>query len=201
MGSELRAELYYVLSAALKEPDEDFAREVANGSLAGYLCSAFAERSIPAENPDALQLPAQQLSLEYQQLFGCTGNPRLIPVESFYRTWSLDPDCQNLIAKQTGYLMGDAAVHIQRLYQNLQIVIPPQYQSCPDHLCLELELMGLLCEHHDYREQHKFLLDHLLWVKELAKECQKLDLTGFYPVIITAVSCLIAQDKEFLENN
>ena len=199
MGSELRAELYYVLSAALKEPDEDFAREVANGSLAGCLRSAFAELDIPAENPAALQLPAQQLSLEYRQLFGCTGNRRLVPVESFYRPWSLDPDCQNLIAKQTGYLMGDAAVHMQRLYRNLQITTPPQYQSCPDHLCLELELMGLLCEHQDYREQRKFLLDHLLWVKDLAKDCQKLALTGFYPAIINAVSRFIAQDREFLE--
>jgi len=86
----------------------------------------------------------------------------VLPVESLYKPWSTIVD--GGIGSNTGYYLGDHALHIIALCENLQIGIPERFSATPDHLSLLLELLAFLEENARPADVRGFITDHLDWL-------------------------------------
>jgi TorA maturation chaperone TorD len=197
------AGLFAQLSEFFKEPTEEFAGDVASGRLLEYFKEIFLG---PADFP--LSHPLTQgilmsgdvhaaLKEQYRRLFLGPTPPYIVPVESIYKKWSNDPECNLPIAGEKGYLMGDPAIDMIRRYQAHDMVIPDKYVSMPDHIALELEYMSFLCESGDIESQREFLLNHLDWIEELAKDIKDLDGNNFYSIGAEITAFVIARPLGF----
>ena len=146
---QARITICQILSEILKEPSPELISDLP--AMTAALREAFAalEYNIPlAYYQDWPQLAGEQSDLQrhYFDSFFYPNAMRVVPVESIYRQWTFDETAQVPFAKEKGYLMSDAALHMKKLYEQMGLVIPAEYQSSPDHLCLELEFTALLLE-------------------------------------------------------
>jgi TorA maturation chaperone TorD len=92
----------------------------------------------------------------------------VVPVESLYRTWTRryarrQGACA-IFDKGKGFYGGDAADHMSSLYRSLGIVLDGPDGLQPDHLVLQLDFLGLLCEHGRSRDKAVFIDEHLSWL-------------------------------------
>lgn len=85
-----------------------------------------------------------------------------LPVESLYKQWTQLEG--NAFGAQRGLFLGDAARHVRALYEALDIQVPAQFASMPDHLTLELELLSMLLEVGNLEAAREFARDHLDWL-------------------------------------
>ena len=67
-----------------------------------------------------------------------------MPVESLYKPWTSLPGSQ--FGGARGLYLGDAARHVQALYEALKVEIPKRFAAMPDHLSLLCELLALYME-------------------------------------------------------
>ena len=188
---EYRIAIYHILADALKEPAEDFVEE--QQKITDFLYTAFQALQYPI-NCEFYQLwptlasDRSALKNDYRLSFLYPTVNRVLPVESIYRQWTFDNTSEMPFAKEKGYLMSDFALHVQALYTQYQLIIPEEYTSMPDHLCLELEFCAFLIENESREHQNIFINEHLSWVEELNQDAVKQDIPLFYRQVIQVIT-------------
>lgn len=193
-----RTGLYDVLAELAKEPDAGLARELP--AMTAYLIDSFAALDYPLP-PGALEDWLQVKSLErlqadYTRSFVFPPETRVVPVESVYRQWTFDPTVQLPFAREKGYLMSDAALHMQALYEGYGLTIPASMKATPDHLCLELEFASLLLTNGTADRYPIFLREHLDWVDELCREAEEKAIPSFYRQLLNVTARFLGCERE-----
>jgi TorA maturation chaperone TorD len=129
-----RGDCFKLLAAAFYEPDKNlFLAERLAENLAGLLtacqcpkaatAAAYLRAGLEESTPD-------ELRVEYARLF----------VGPFAL---LAPPYGSVYLEQSGRLMGDSTLAVQRLYREAGLV--QEIQEAPDHIALELEFLHYLC--------------------------------------------------------
>jgi TorA maturation chaperone TorD len=191
-----------LISEGFKIPSENFVKEWKSPELTKYFYEVFKSLAynIPLANYEGLAQAvkdiAEQRNLYYQSLEG-----KLLPVESIYRQWTFDRTAEVPFAKEKGYLMSDAALHMNALYQQYGLEIPEDYSGMPDHLCLEFEFMAFLVENETLEKQTLFLNEHLDWLEEFYQTAVEKGITGFYAILLKLAIAFTAKEREFLQKS
>lgn len=183
----LRREIYLLLSEAYKPPTEEFVAE--QRKLVRFLSQAMKELNycLPSEwyeNWPALLPDLASATAAYRQSFLFPDHSRVVPVESIYRRWTSDASAEVPFAAEKGLLLSDHALHMRDLYEAFGIKIPAEFESMPDHLCLELEFAALLLEHTEEAKYAIFLAEHLNWLDDLVAEAEQKGIPDYYRQLI-----------------
>lgn len=88
----------------------------------------------------------------------------VLPVESLYKRWSEREG--NAFGAARGLYLGDSARHMMALYQELELEVPQEFASMPDHLSLELEVLALFLEAGNHAAARTFAAEHLDWLAD-----------------------------------
>ena len=193
----LRRNIYLLLSEAFKQPTEAFIAE--QPAMVDFLAQAFQEigYDLPAalyENWPALLPDLATATAAYRQSFVFPGHSRVLPVESVYRRWTSDASAEVPFAAEKGLLLSDHALHMKDLYEAFGISLPTEYESMPDHLCLELEFAALLLEHDAETKYGVFIAEHLNWLDDLVAEAEQKELPDYYRQLIRLTAQFLAQE-------
>jgi TorA maturation chaperone TorD len=191
----LRREVYLLLSEAYKQPTEAFVAE--QPAMVDFLAQAFQQLNyaLPAalyENWPALLPELPTAVAAYRQTFLFPVQSRIVPVESIYRRWTVDASAEVPFAADKGLLLSDHGLHMRALYDSFGIMIPVEFQSMPDHLCLELEFAALLLEQQAEEQHHLFLAEHLNWLDELADDAEDQAIPAYYLQLIKLTAQFLA---------
>ncbi len=194
-----------ILSSLFSPPDQGMVEQLSQGHLHAffkrYIQSWEGEieilKGFLTQNPPQIFL--KDLKEEYHRLFSDTGNERISLVESFYKPWTQDPHCPLPFAKETGYLMGDSAIHLSTLFQHCGMEVAEPFKGMPDHVVIELEFLSYLYQEAGDREIKRFIEDHLDWISFL-KDCFKQAYAHpFYISLIEVLDLFIDLEKRRLE--
>ena len=193
----LRRDIYLLLSEAFKQPTEAFIAE--QPAMVDFLAQAFLEigYDLPAalyEDWPALLPDLATASAAYRQSFVFPVHSRVLPVESVYRRWTSDASAEVPFAAEKGLLLSDHALHMKDLYEAFGISLPAEYESMPDHLCLELEFAALLLEHQETEKFALFLTEHLDWLEDLVAEAEQKEIPDYYLQLIKLTAQFLAQE-------
>ena len=193
----LRRDIYLLLSEAFKQPTEAFIAE--QPAMIDFLAQTFQEigYDLPAalyENWPALLPDLATATAAYRQSFVFPVHSRVLPVESVYRRWTSDASAEVPFAAEKGLLLSDHALHMKDLYEAFGISLPTEYESMPDHLCLELEFAALLLEHHQEEKYALFLAEHLDWLDDLVAEAEQKAVPDYYRQLIKLTAQFLAQE-------
>ncbi|MDR7867553.1 MAG: molecular chaperone TorD family protein [Sporomusaceae bacterium] len=139
------------------------------------------------------------LARAYNQSFIFPPERRVVPVESVYRQWTADSSAQVPFAKEKGYLMSDAALHMKALYEKYGLELPPDFGATPDHLGLELEFAAFLLANETAERQAIFWREHLDWVDELSAEAEKTGIPLFYRQVLRVIAVFLRADRKSYE--
>ena len=185
--NSLRPEVYLLLSEVFKQPTEQFIAE--QPPMVDFLARSFQQlgHDWPGdlyENWPALLPDLPSATAAYRQSFLFPVNSRVLPVESVYRRWTSDASAEVPFAAEKGLLLSDHALHMKDLYQTFGITIPEEYESMPDHLCLELEFAALLLEHDAETKYGVFIAEHLNWLDDLVAEAEQKEVPDYYLQLI-----------------
>jgi len=191
----LRREVYLLLSEAYKQPTEAFVTE--QPAMVDFLAQAFQKLGydLPAalyENWPVLLPDLSTAVAAYRQTFLFPVQSRIVPVESIYRRWTVDASAEVPFAADKGLLLSDHGLHMRALYDSFGIMIPVEFQSMPDHLCLELEFAALLLEQQAEEQHHLFLAEHLNWLDELADDAENQAIPAYYLQLIKLTAQFLA---------
>lgn len=183
----MRCEVYLLLSEAHKQPTAEFIED--QPAIVKFLTKAFRELeyNLPAtlyDNWPTIASDLESLAFAYRQSFIFPVDSRIVPVESIYRQWTYDTTAEVPFAREKGLLMSDHALHIKTLYDAYGITIPSEYQSMPDHICLELEFAAFLLEQQATEQYFIFIREHLNWLDELAKDAEKQGIPDYYHQLV-----------------
>jgi hypothetical protein len=88
----------------------------------------------------------------------------VLPVESLYRRWTTQKSASLPFAHQTGLYGGDPAAHMASLLEKFELAPAASVALPPDHLAIELELLGLLSRYGSTADLCQFIDDHLSWI-------------------------------------
>lgn len=193
----LRAEVYLLLSEALKKPVVEFVNE--QKDIVHFLTNAFSELGYKIPPDLYCQWPSLAdtlavLTAAYQQSFTYPVHSRVVPVESIYRRWTQDTTAELPLAGEKGHLMSDYALHMNTLYNAFGLAIPGEYQAMPDHLCLELEFASYLLLHEPPDRYRNFLTEHLNWVDELCLDAEKQQIPLYYRQVIQVTAQFLSEE-------
>ena len=193
----LRRDIYLLLSEAFKQPTEAFIAE--QPAMVDFLAQAFQEIGYDLaaalyENWPALLPDLATATAAYRQSFVFPVHARVLPVESVYRRWTSDASAEVPFAAEKGLLLSDHALHMKDLYEAFGISLPAEYESMPDHLCLELEFAALLLEHHQEEKYSLFLAEHLDWLDDLIAEAEQKELPDYYRQLIRLTAQFLAKE-------
>ena len=193
----LRREVYLLLSEAYKQPTEAFVAE--QPAMSRFLAQAFQKLGydLPAalyENWPAFLTELATATAAYRQSFVFPVHSRVLPVESIYRRWTTDASAEVPFAAEKGLLLSDHALHMKDLYEAFGISLPAEYESMPDHLCLELEFAALLLEQPQEEKYALFLAEHLDWLDDLVAEAEQKAVPDYYRQLIKLTAQFLAQE-------
>lgn len=197
-----RIGLYNLFAEFFKEPTADLLNELPD--IVVFLQDSFAilHYDIPYERYlhwKTSFADFSELQQSYTESFQYPNVSRIVPVESIYRQWTYDKAAEVAFAKEKGYLMSDAALHMQALYNQFNIEIPNEYLVMPDHLCLELEFAALLLEQIAEDRYAVFISEHLTWLQEMLEDAQKKSIPKFYQEVIAVLSQFVDYELEQFE--
>jgi TorA-specific chaperone len=134
-------------------------------------CAAGARRMLSALNVEgSAAAVARQLAAAFTQLFDGSGGSRTVsPYESAHISIS-------------GRLFQAPSSDMEKLLRQSDVSTGHAFCEPPDHLSIELALLGrLLRDDADRQAQTALLDDHLLvWAPAFAERCRDYDPTGFY---------------------
>lgn len=180
---QYRAETFAQLSEFFKEPGPGFLADVAASRVAVFFRERVRTLGLDPVLCDGLVQEgdvAADLAGDYRRLFSGPLPPYVVPVESIYKKWTSDPECQLPLAGQKGYLMGDPALDMLERYRVAGIALPAEFISMPDHIALQLEYLAHLYREGDDKAAAAFLDRHLDWLGDLVAEIESLGSPGFY---------------------
>lgn len=195
--NSLRREIYLLLSEAFKQPTAAFVAE--QPAIARFLEQSLQELNYPLprklyEDWPALLPDLSTATASYRQSFVFPVHSRVLPVESVYRRWTSDSSAEVPFAAEKGLLLSDHALHMKDLYEAFGISLPDEYESMPDHLCLELEFAALLLEHQETEKFALFLTEHLDWLEDLVAEAEQKEIPDYYLQLIKLTAQFLAQE-------
>ena len=198
---ELRSNLYALLSEGFKEPTETFVQEWKSPELTAYFHQSFVQLAytIPLVCYTNLSCQIQEIAEQRIAFYEAFEGRRLLPIESIYRQWTFDESAEVPFAKEKGYLMSDSALHMLELYRQYDMELPAEFQSKPDHLCLELEFMSFLVAHGNEKMQRLYLAEHLDWLDAFHRDAIDKGITGFYASLVALVREFVSNDRNFLK--
>jgi TorA maturation chaperone TorD len=136
------------------------------------------------------------LQREYMRLFVEREGANISLVESTYKPWTNDRKCGMVFAASKGLLMGDCAVHMLDIYQQLSLEIPEEFRSMPDHLVLELEFLALLYQSGSEEQIERFIEDHLGWIPELKGEMSTANPHPFYRNSVELIHLFLRNEQK-----
>lgn len=188
-----------ILAELLQEPTDNLVGELP--AMVRYLHEAFSALDYPVpllayNDWPKLAGDREALTRAYNQSFVFPPESRVVPVESVYRQWTGDSSAQVPFAKEKGYLMSDAALHMKALYEGYGLELPPDFGATPDHLGLELEFACFLLEKESAERQAIFWQEHLDWVDELSEEAEKTGIPLFYRQVLKVIADFLRADRE-----
>lgn len=188
---EAWAGLYSLLAECLKQPDEQFVAQVADGTLESELRERLASLELdgavgvdptPPETEDA-----PGLNRQYLGVFEAFETPAAPPAESPYKEWYADYD--------GGLLGGPAAVEMQQRYDAMGVTPPEQYPA--DHVALLLEYASLLLEASHDEEFRAFVDEHLDWVPALRRATERAAAEApFYEWVVGVLDAVLGAHRE-----
>jgi TorA maturation chaperone TorD len=200
---EAMAEIFNTLAEFYKHPDQDFYRQLTRGLIEQELKVLFRDANLSRLSWDwQAELPEYaQLKREYLRCLVGGSEPCALPVESVYKIWTNDSTCQTPIAKQKGYLMGDAAVHIRHILAGLGMELPPEYKNTPDHLTILLELLAYLVVHREPQEVNLYLREHFDWLPDFYSRLVEIHAHPVYRKVTDLVIYCIEQTLLTFQEN
>jgi TorA maturation chaperone TorD len=191
-----------ILADLLQEPDKETVAGLP--ATVKFLYEAFSALGYPVPLPAYSDWPALAADLDtlmraFNRSFVFPPESRVVPVESIYRQWTTDSSAQVPFAKEKGYLMGDAALHMKALYEGYGLELPAAFAATPDHLGLELEFACFLLEKETVGRQATFWREHLDWVGELADDAEKNGIPLFYRQVLGVAATFLRADLQSYE--
>jgi TorA maturation chaperone TorD len=194
-----------IMASLFSPPDREIIKELIGGRL-----STFFKQHVKAWGEDESLLKGltlkghpekifEDLKSEYHRLFIDEEGEKISLVESFYKPWTRDALCSLPFAKETGYLMGDSALHLLALYQHCGLEVSDPFKGLPDHLVLELEFLSFLYHRATDQEVQYVIEDHFDWIPLLKESCKKAQAHPFYISLTDILDLFIASEKERLE--
>jgi TorA maturation chaperone TorD len=191
-----------ILADLLQGPTDELVGELPE--TVKYLHEAFSALDYPVpllayNDWPKLAGDREVLVRAYNQSFIFPPESRVVPVESVYRQWTADSSAQVPFAKEKGYLMSDAALHMKALYERYGLELPPDFGATPDHLGLELEFAGFLLEKETAERQAIFWREHLDWVDELSDDAEKTGIPLFYRQVLKVIAAFLRAERENYE--
>ena len=190
--STARSAVYNLLALPLTPPEPAAWAPICTGEWASALAAALRGQGAGLNLPPTLGArPFAVAEMEYHRAFQ---PPCLLhPIESVHKPWTTQPDAALPIARQKGWLGGDAAAHLRSLFAAAGVSIPAGWE--PDHLALELELMGLLLESGANEQAELFRAQHLDWLEELAAEARRPEVPAFYCDLVELIAAWVKADQ------
>jgi len=202
-----RSNIYNFLSLIYaKEPEKELLDEIITPDFLNILSELgieFGDNVLTTPSEELLE----DLTIEYTRLFLGPG-PHISPHESVYVGGCRDKD------QKIGSLWGDATVEVKDMIEDLGYGYREEYHGIPDHLAVELELMGNLTarEHDMLAEQNlqegvkcllqekQFLNEHLSrWISEFCGQVMENADHVFYREIARLTRDYILTDTELVD--
>jgi TorA maturation chaperone TorD len=95
--------------------------------------------------------------------------------------------------------MGDSALHLSAVYQQLGLRVADEFQGKPDHIVMELEFLSYLYRWTSDREVERFIADHLDWIPLLKGKLEKVHPHPFYSSLSEVLDLFLRKERERLE--
>lgn len=193
-----RIDVLEAFSECLKDPSPNWRKELPNiVSFLESALSSFNTASITAISGALSNAP--DLQAEFARSFLFPVETRVVPVESIYRPWTVDPTATMSFAHSKGYLLGDAAHHMKHLYELYGLNVPAELNPVPDHLCLQLEFAALLLKRGEIDNYFTFIKEHLSWVVELVQEAAEKQIPMFYRLLLQSLAEFLSHEHRAIE--
>jgi DMSO reductase family type II enzyme chaperone len=143
----------------------------------------------------------EQLQGDHFQLLIGSGMPAAPPWESFYRT-------------EERLMVSNRTLEVRSFYERFGLVSERKDQEPEDHIGLELEFMGWLCDRYGQclrkgdvlgaapalQAQRDFLDEHLLqWIGRFCQEVARSAWTDFFRGVANLTEGFVAWDRRFLD--
>jgi hypothetical protein len=181
-----RAEIAEILAWLVSRPDEKLVAALNSGEI---------RKILAGQGIDTAFLPAGDCSLD--ELLGYSdelARKNLFLIESVFKVWSDDADCDPDLFNKKGFLMGDPAMHMLELYKRAGFDLPVEFIGRPDDLALELDFLAALYEDCPQHMTLQFINDHLDWVRDLLEKLIESKAPVFYIGTVRAVDSFIKNE-------
>jgi len=194
-----------LLAALFSPPEKEATEEMRAGQAPSFFLQNISSWGGESAFLKAFQSPTESEDLfrvlqnEYDRLFLNPRGASVSLVESFYKSWTDDPKCRLSFAREKGFIMGDAALHLLALYENSGLQVAEEFQSRPDHLAVELEFLSLLYRMSAGRAIKKFIDDHLDWLPQLKEKLNQAQAHPIYSGALEALCLFLAGERVRLE--
>ncbi|AFM00281.1 MULTISPECIES: molecular chaperone [Desulfitobacterium] len=218
--TQVRGNIYTLLSQCFVQPSEDLVASLVQGSLTealqrtlGLVEEGKVARELARVKDFGVQSqgrsPAeilQDMKVEYSRLFVGPGHVVAPPYESVYKTRDDD--------NEIGVVMGDAAIAAKRFYRSAGLELSDDFTDLPDHIALELYFMAYLCSlEFDMANEDKekdpisirkmqtdFLKTHLgSWITDLSQAVDRGTNSEFYRGVAGLTEVWIGIERDELE--
>ncbi|MEM0124189.1 MAG: molecular chaperone TorD family protein [Candidatus Micrarchaeaceae archaeon] len=180
-----RAALYEIFSQLFFKPDNR-KREAAESFI----------KIAKADNIEIEDFDPGTLEIEYNRLFVGPGHVPCPPYESVYR--------KDRPLMDRGLVMGPSAIDVEKRYRQAGLQKSKDFHDLPDHIGVEMEFMGYLCEMEakdgakKWRKmQDEFLKLHIKpWYIEFLECIKKHSRSTFYSAAATELKGFIEEELE-----
>lgn len=194
---EAAGEVCLALAELFHFPAEATVSQIRSGQFDKDLAELFQQAQYLLLPPDFRSLAKEWAALQadYARCFWGGGlAPTAIPVESVYKIWTTDPTAQVMIASSKGYLMGDSAIHILYILEQLNMTLPEEYRQMPDHLAILLELLACIIRTRPVGEKLSFIRDHFDWLDDLLAALASVPGHEFFSYTVRVIRSVVAAE-------
>jgi TorA maturation chaperone TorD len=180
---EARTNLYHFFSSFYLKPPTKSSLDALKDTIATPAVKEMFDPSSIAKIEDSLKYlgkDGNRIIQEFHNLFLVPGSQYVTPYESCYREKRMKKG-----KPARGLLMGKATRAVIKFYRENGLEVSKEFKDLPDHIVLELHLMGVLCQQEkkaweaedcpgaieSLKKERQFLNDHLIhWIPDLCEE-------------------------------
>jgi putative dimethyl sulfoxide reductase chaperone len=194
-----------LMACLLSPPDQELVNLLRQGGLYSFLQNQIqvlgGDRRIlngflRGSDPGAL---LKDLGEAHGRLFSDVDGERISLVESFYKPWTQDSTCPLPFASAKGLLMGDSALHLLSIFEEIGMELSDEWKSRPDHLVIELEFLSYLYRRGTDHEVKQFIEDHLDWIPLLKERVKRSPSHHLYVSVLEVLDLFLEEEKRRLE--
>lgn len=194
---EERSELFSTLSLYWLIPDEELWNDLGNKEFVEQLITQASDVYQEEFNGEALlsSIPSFKEAKRFTEhsINISFGSHAAGCIESLYKPWTADPDCNLQMAREKNYVMGDSAYYMKEVLEKLEIEIPENIM--PDHLAVELDLFSILIASAPREDVKDFASNHLDWLGDFQEKLAKVSDQTFYLELLTFIEQLVAAES------